>query len=230
MASNFLISTGARAGKTMVGCALAFAFKVRGMRVGVMKPVQAGAVDHAGSLVSEDAAILIAAASSDLPLELVCAYRYRSAMPPAAAAQVDGAGAPDLAEIERAYREIAASADVVLVEDSDGLAASIDRHHTFGDLARSLGLEIILVVANRPGFINAAAMILDYAARRALPVRGFIVNALDRDASATAQRDAELIVHATGAISLGTVRFKEPLSFAIVERILRADRSADGNT
>jgi dethiobiotin synthetase len=221
MALNFLItSTDAGAGKTMVGCALAFAFKVRAMRVGVMKPVQTGAVDHAGRLISEDASSLTAAASSDLPLELVCPYRYRSALAPAAAAQVDGVAAADFAEIERAYREIATATDVVLVEDSGGLAAPIDWHHTYADLARSLGLEIILVVASRPGFINAAAMTLEYAAHRAITVRGFILNALDRDASATVERDSELIVRATGAVSLGTVRFKEPLPRTIVERLM----------
>jgi len=50
MALNFLISgTAPRAGKTMVGCALAFASKVRAMRVGVMKPVQTGCVERDGS-------------------------------------------------------------------------------------------------------------------------------------------------------------------------------------
>jgi AAA domain len=67
MAFNFLISgTGPGVGKTMVGCALAFAFKVRSMRVGVMKPVQTGCREREGVLAPEDAASLLAAASSDL--------------------------------------------------------------------------------------------------------------------------------------------------------------------
>src|SRR5260370_37169476 len=85
MALNFLISgTAPRAGKTMVGCALAFAFKVRAMRVGVMKPVQTGCVERDGGLVPEDAAALLAAASSDYPLVLVCPYSDDSAPLPAA--------------------------------------------------------------------------------------------------------------------------------------------------
>src|SRR6266446_389507 len=121
MALNFLISgTAPRAGKTMVGCALAFAFKVRAMRVGVMKPVQTGCVERDGGLVPEDAAALLAAASSDYPLELVCPYRYSSALAPAAAAEIDKAPLPDLGEIERSYRLIAASSDVMIVEDAAG--------------------------------------------------------------------------------------------------------------
>ena len=83
-----------------------------------------------------------------------------------------------------------------------------------------LGLELILVVANHPGFISAAALSLDYAARRGIPIRGCIVNGIDRAASETVQRDGDFIVHATGARCLGTVRFKEPLALDIVERLL----------
>jgi dethiobiotin synthetase len=221
MALNFLISgSGPGVGKTMVGCALAFAFKVRSMRVGVMKPVQTGCRDNEGVLAPDDAASLLAAASSDLPLERACLYRYRSALAPAAAAEVDGLAPPSLGAIERAYREILARSDVMLVEDADGLAAPIDWTLNYADLARALGLEIIMVAANRAGFINSVVLTLDYAARRTVPVRGFILSALDREASSTVRRDADLLSQATGNACLGTVRFKEPLGLNIVERLL----------
>jgi dethiobiotin synthetase len=221
MALNFLISgTDVRVGKTMVGCALAFAFKVRAMRVGVMKPVQTGCPEREGMLVPEDGQSLVAAASADLRLDLVSLYRYRSALAPAAAAEVDGAAVPDFAAIERAYREIAARSDAMIVEDAGGLAAPIDWRQNYADLASALNLEIILVVASRPGCINAAALTIDYAARRNIAVRGIILNAIDADASATVEREAELIVRATGTPCLGTVRCKEPLSQRIVEGLL----------
>jgi dethiobiotin synthetase len=221
MALNFLITgTGERAGKTMIGCALAFAFKVRAMRVGVMKPVQTGCEQHKGLDAGEDAAALNAAASSNLTADLVSPYRYRSALAPAAAAAIDGAALPDFARIERAYREIAAASDVMIVEDAGGLAAPIDWRHNYADLARVLGLELILVAANRPGFINHAVLTLDYASHRAIPIRGFILNALDREASATVQRHAGLLARASGARPLGTVRYKEPLALDIVELLL----------
>lgn len=221
MPLNFLITgTGPRSGKTTVGVALAFAFKVRAMRVGVMKPVRTGCADRDGNLVADDAAAMLAGASSDLSPDLACLYRYRSAMAPAAAAEADGSPLPSWERIEQACREVLSRSDATLIEDAEGLAAPIDWHHTYADLARAFDLRLILVVANRPGFINAAALTLDYAARREIPVCGFILNALDRDASATVTRDAEFLHRATGATCLGTVRFKEPLSLAIVERLL----------
>lgn len=221
MSANFLLTgTDTRVGKTTVGCALAFAFKVRAMRVGVMKPVATGCVAQGGAPVSADGAALAAAASADLPDELISPYRYRSPLAPAAAAQADGATPPDFAAICRAWREIAARSDATLVEESGGLAAPLDWRHNFADLALELGLEPLLIVANRGGFISAAALTVDYAARRGIPVRGFILNALDRDTSAALERDAEAVVRTTGAVCLGRLRFKEPLGLAIVERLL----------
>jgi len=221
MTPGFLISgTGYRVGKTMAGCAIAFAFKVRGMRVGVMKPVQTGCVEREGRLVGGDAEALLAAASSDLSPELACLYRYRSAMAPAAAAEAENAPLPDWERIGRVFREMAQRSDIMLVEDAEGLAAPLDWQRNYADLALEFDLSVILIVANRPGFINATSLALDYAARRKIRVAGFIVNALDPEASASVGRDADLLSRATGATCLGTVRFKEPLALNIVERLL----------
>jgi dethiobiotin synthetase len=90
---RFLITgTGAGVGKTTVGCALGFALRARGMRVGIMKP--------ADSLESKDAEALAIAVGSDLPMDLICPYRYSSAPAPA--------DAPDLAHISRCFDKIAA--------------------------------------------------------------------------------------------------------------------------
>ncbi len=221
---RFILSgTGRGAGRTTVGCALAFAFKVRGLRVGVMKPAATGCVERDGVLAADDAAALLAAASSDLPLDLVSPYRYRSPLAPLDAARADGVVPPDFAAIDRALREIENQSDVVIVEDTHGLAAKLDAGHDFADLALAHRLELILlirVVGSRPGFTDAAKRALEFAASRGIQVRGAILNALDREASATIKDDAEALARATGARILGTVRFKEPLSLAIVEQLL----------
>jgi dethiobiotin synthetase len=221
MNRHFLITgTDARVGKTMLGCALAFAFKVRGTRVGVMKPVETGCVEAGGVLMPADGPALIASASSDLPIALVSPYRYRATLPPAAAAEIDNASPPNFEELCRIYREIAARSDVTIVEDSGGLAAPIDSNNDYADLALALGLETILVVANHGAFINAAVLATEYAMRRGLRISGLILNALDRESSADVQRDADFVARATRVFCLGTVRFREPVSLAIVEKLL----------
>ena len=217
MRSFILSGTGPGAGRTTIGCALAFAFKVRGLRVGVMKPAATGCVEHL------DAAALVAAASSDLPLELVAPYRYRAQLPPVEAAHCDGVAPPDFAVIDRTLGEIARRSDLVLVEDTHALAASLDATHDFADLALAHRLELILVVgasARRADFAEEAQRALDFAAERGVGVRGSILNALDREANDLVIDAAEDIAYATRVPILGTMRFKEPLSLAIVEELL----------
>ena len=221
MAQRFIISgTGPRAGRTTVGCALAFAFKVRGFRVGVMKPVATGCVERDGMPAADDGAALIAAASSDLPIDVVSPFRYRSSLTPLEAANADGAASPDFQTIDRALRQIEERSDVVIVEDAHGLAAKLDAANDFADLALAHGLEMILVIAQRPGYFEATHEAVEFARIRGVTVRGAILNALDREASASIASDAAALAQATGIRMLGTLRFKEPLSLAIVEQLL----------
>jgi dethiobiotin synthetase len=221
MAHRFIISgTGPRAGRTTVGCALAFAFKVRALRVGVMKPVATGCVVRDGLPVADDAAALIAAASADLALEIVSPFRYRSPLAPLDAAQADGTAPPDFAIIDRTLRQIESRSDVIIVEDAHGLATRLDASTDFADLAIAHGLELILVVARRAGYVGAAQDALDFARRRKVSMRGAILNALAPATPADIDRDAHDLAFAIGAPLLGTMRFKEPLSLAIVEQLL----------
>src|SRR5579864_5387677 len=177
MTSRLLITgTDTGVGKTMVGCALGFAMKVRGLRVGVMKPAETGCREEGGELVPADAVALRASASAIHPLEIICPYRYRSPLAPAAAAEADGLPPPDPQRIVSLFERIAADSDVVMVEGAGGIAVPLTWDFNYADLAAALGLEIILVVANRLGCLNAAMLSIDYATRRNLRVAGYILN------------------------------------------------------
>jgi dethiobiotin synthetase len=191
---RFLITgTGAGVGKTTVGCALGFALRARGMRVGVMKP--------ADSLESKDAQALAIAVGSDLPMDLICPYRYSSTPAPA--------DAPNPAHIARCFDQIAAQNDVVLIES----ASMID----FSDLAAMLALEVIVVVGNRPGCVDAAALTLQRCESRELRIAGYIL--CDCDPSATDDNEASLS-RMVKIPYLGRMRHREPLARAIVEKLV----------
>src|SRR5712692_3033907 len=98
MGRRFLvIGTDARVGKTTIGCALGFAFKARGMRVGVMKPVEIGCAERDGELYPADAHSLALAAACAFPLDSICPFRYRLHLSPAAAAEIESIHPIDLA-------------------------------------------------------------------------------------------------------------------------------------
>jgi dethiobiotin synthetase len=193
MARGFLITgTGARVGKTTVGCALGFAMRARGIRVGVMKPVD--------TAESQDAQALALAVGSTMPIELICPYRY-----PADSALVD---APDLAHIVQCFDQIAAQNDVVLVEAGGIL--------DFADLAATLDLVVIVVVGNRPGCLDATMLTIQRCGDRGLKIRGYILC----DCDPTPAVDEVSLRELVGPLYLGRMRHREPLAKVIVEKLI----------
>ncbi len=221
MTTRLLITgTDTGVGKTMVGCALGFAMKVRGLRVGIMKPAETGCASQGGELQPADAITLRASASAIHPLEMICPYRYPSPLAPAAAAQADRMPPPDPDRIISLFRNIEADSDVVMVEGAGGLAVPLTWNFNYADLAAALDLKLILVVANRLGCLNIAMLTLDYARRRNLQVAGYILNDAEAVDSAAARTNAASLRRMTGVAALGEVRFKQPLPLDIVSRVL----------
>jgi dethiobiotin synthetase len=166
--------------------------RARGLRVGVMKPVD--------TLDSQDAQALALAVGSTMAMDLICTYRYSST--PASG------DAPDLAHITQCFNEIAAHNDVMLVESAD----LID----FADLAAMLDLEVIVIVGNRPGCAGAATLTIQRCETRGLRIAGYILC----DCDPTTAINAESLRHAIKAPHLGHMRHREPLSRTIVEKLI----------
>ncbi|MDO8432906.1 MAG: dethiobiotin synthase [Candidatus Binatus sp.] len=221
MGRRFLITgTEGGVGKTTIGCALGFAFRARGMRVGVMKPVDTGCIDRDGELYSADAQSLALAASCAIPLETICPYRYRSRLAPAVAAEVEQSPPPDIATISRYFREIANQSDALLVEGAGGLADPVAWGTDFADLAAMLDLEVVAVAANRPGCINAATLALSYMEAKSLKVAGLILCDVDQEESPATRTNERSLQRIAGPLYLGRMRYREPLAKSIVESLL----------
>jgi dethiobiotin synthetase len=218
---RFLITgTDSRVGKTTVGCALGFAFRSRGMRVGVMKPAETGCAEVGGELQALDASALALAAGSQLPMERICPYRYRSPMAPAAAADADNLPPPNLDNIARCFHEIVEQSDAVLVESAGGLATPLTWDADFADLASLLGLEVIVVVGNRLGCLNLAVLTLKHAESHGLITAGYILCDIDPLSSPAMETNAASLMRLTSARYLGRMHYREPLAKAIVEQLL----------
>jgi dethiobiotin synthetase len=201
---SFLITgTGARVGKTTVGCALGFAMRARGLRVGVMKPID--------SLESQDVQSLALAVGSTIPPELLCPYRSGPTLALAAV---------ELAHIARCFNQIVAQNDVVLVEGAGTVETPITPGADFADLAAMLSLEVIVVAGNRPGCAAALTLTQHRCECRKLKVAGYILCDCDSVAS-SATDDIETSLKRIATLPyLGRMRHREPLARAIVEQLI----------
>ncbi|MGR9115697.1 MAG: dethiobiotin synthase [Gammaproteobacteria bacterium] len=154
-AGFFITGTDTGAGKTWTTVALMRYFQGQGQTVIGMKPVASGCTEIEGRLKNEDALLLQAYASYDLPYDSINPYAYEEPVSP----HLAGAGNPvDLVKIERVFLRAKDRADIVLVEGAGGWLAPLSDRYDIEDLAKRLKLPVILTVAIRLGCINHAKL------------------------------------------------------------------------
>lgn len=175
--SYFVTGTDTDVGKTLISCALLHGFAAQGKRVAGMKPVAAGR-DESGQ--HEDVLRLRAASNVTSGIEQVNPYCFEPAIAPHIAAQLAGASI-ELARIVESYSALARQADVLIVEGAGGFLVPLNDRQDGGDLARHLGLPVILVVGMRLGCLNHALLTAEAIAARGLVLAGWVANGIDRN-------------------------------------------------
>lgn len=171
MAGLFVTGTDTGVGKTVVGCALAEALRRRHIDVGVMKPIETG-VGAQGPL---DAIALAEAACVEDSIDLVCPQRFELPAAPSIAAAHEGR-AVDFAAIRGAYETLRSRHAWMLVEGAGGLLVPILPDYSMADLARDLGLPLLVVARAALGTVNHTRLTLEVAANRGLAVAGVVIS------------------------------------------------------
>jgi len=171
----FITGTDTSVGKTRVTLALMGWLKNLGLTVVGMKPVATGCFIDDGLLCNEDALLLQKNSSVRVPYEKINPYAFELPVSPHIAARAAGRTI-DLATIVRQYRELERLADCVLVEGVGGWEVPLDERRKVSDLARALGLPVILVVGLRLGCLNHAFLTYAALARGGVECLGWIAN------------------------------------------------------
>jgi dethiobiotin synthetase len=174
----FITGTDTGVGKTLISCALLHAARAAGLSAVGMKPVAAGAQSLGGRLMNEDVAALMAASSVAAAPELVNPYCLAQAVAPHVAAATEGVRL-DARRIRSACEQLAAMAEFVVVEGVGGFRVPLGADWDSADLARDLGLPLLLVVGMRLGCLNHALLTVEAILARGLPLAGWIANRID---------------------------------------------------
>ena len=173
----FVTGTDTGVGKTLISCALLHAFAAQGKRVIGMKPVAAG-WDESG--LNDDVKQLLVASTIAAPAELVNPYSFPQFIAPHIAARNAGVNI-ELEKISSAYQSLATQADVVIVEGVGGFRVPLNDTQDSADLARQLGLPVILVVGMRLGCLNHALLTARAIEDCGLKCAGWVANVIDAE-------------------------------------------------
>lgn len=183
--SLFLAGTDTGVGKTWVATRLLEAHVTAGRRAAGMKPVAAGAEMTSHGWRNDDALDLAAAGNVHLPYEITNPCCFPDATAPHLAAR-RALSAVDIGVIRSVFDRIQRETDVIVVEGAGGWLAPIaapfcrgEVGPTMADVARALGLPVVLVVGLRLGCLNHALLTAEAIQRSGLPFAGWIANPLD---------------------------------------------------
>lgn len=184
----FVTGTDTEVGKTFATCALLHAARKQGLKAIGMKPVAAG-VGPDGR--NEDVEQLIAASSFAAPRELVNPYCFELPVAPHIAATIQDRRI-DPTRIAAAARDLAAAADLLLVEGVGGFRVPLGDDVDTADLALRLDYPVILVVGLRLGCLNHALLTAEAIRARGLKLAGWIANGIDPDMTVPEENVAAL--------------------------------------
>ena len=171
----FITGTDTSVGKTLVSCTLIHAFAARGKAVVGMKPVAAGRGDE-GEWA--DVEMLTASSNVSAPRSLINPYALIQPVAPHIAAREMGIEI-DTAVILEACRGLQDIAEILIVEGIGGFRVPLNNRHDAGDMARSMGFPVILVVGMRLGCLNHALLTAEAVQSVGLPLAGWVANQID---------------------------------------------------
>jgi dethiobiotin synthetase len=197
--SCFVTGTDTEIGKTLVTSALLHALGAAGVRAAGMKPLAAGAELRDGVWHNEDVDQIHAAAPLKLPRDLTTPYLLRAPAAPHIAAELDGVTI-EPKKILDCYAQVRTQAEAVVVEGVGGFRVPLTATYDTADLARDLGLSVVLVVGLRLGCISHALLTAEAIAARGLKLAGWVANTVD-----------PAMGHVAGNIDALTARLAAPL-------------------
>ncbi len=218
----FITGTDTGVGKTWITLGLLHALQMRGLVAAGMKPVAAGCVPGPDGLRNDDALHIQAQSSLPLPYESINPYAFAPAIAPHIAA-AESETRIDLVRIQQAYRELAARAACVVVEGVGGWKVPLNEADTVADMAKILGLPVILVVGVRLGCLNHALLTAESIRAHGCSLVAWVANRADAGCE-RAQENVEALRVRITAPFLGTVPHLHRFDAAAIAERLELER------
>jgi len=186
-AAFFITGTDTGVGKTHVACALIRELRRRNIRAAGLKPICCG--DRA------DARELWKCSGREIPLDVINPIHLPQ---PLAPVSQSGPSWPVLLRRARhAFGQFAAwNTRIILVEGAGGLLCPITKKNTMRELARALGLPVVVVARNQLGVLNHALLTVAAASAAGIECTAIVLNSpggrMDHSSKTNAKALAQL--------------------------------------
>jgi dethiobiotin synthetase len=174
----FVTGTDTGVGKTFASCVLLHALRAAGRTPWPMKPIAAGAIETRDGRANEDTLALAQAAGAfAAPHAVMTPILLAEPMAPHIAARREGRTIT-LEPVLAAWRA-RPTGSFAVVESVGGFRVPLGPALDTVDLARALGLPVVLVVGLRLGCLNHALLTAESIASAGLTLAGWIANPVD---------------------------------------------------
>jgi dethiobiotin synthetase len=199
MRGCFVTATGTEIGKTVVAATIANSARNRGGRVSVFKPAVSGLADHPPTRESwdraaalPDHALLRLASGSAQADDQIAPYRYDPPVSPHLAAELAGERI-DPKRLRGAALAAAAGADLLVCEGVGGFLVPLTPDYLIRDLARDLGLPVVIVAAPGLGTINHTLLTIEAVRAAGLELDSVVLNRWPAQPSSLERSNLETI-------------------------------------
>ena len=213
----FITGTDTDVGKTTVAAGLLQAARAAGLSTAAGKPVASGCEATPEGLRNADALALMAQCTVALSYEEINPVAFEPAIAPHIAAREAGVALTVQALLKPMQRILNQQADFTLIEGAGGWRVPLSGQDSLSEVARGLGLPVILVVGVRLGCISHALLTAEAIAQDGLQLAGWVANIIDPKTSRLEENLATL-AERLPAPCLGRVpKLKSPTAEAVAQ-------------
>jgi len=171
----FVTGTDTGIGKTMIAGGLIRALTFMGLKTAGMKPVESGCIREGKVLIPSDGTFLKQIAQMQEPVTQVTPCCFEAPLAPLPASELEKKSV-SVTSIRKAFYNLYTRYDAVIVEGVGGIMVPLRENYFVIDLARDMGLPLIVVAKPGLGSINHTMLTVKYALKEGLAVAGIIIN------------------------------------------------------
>lgn len=202
MAKGFFVTgTDTGVGKTVVAAALIKAAGLLGVKACGMKPVETGCTREGDVMLPSDGMFLKEIAHMDETVNHITPCCLEHPLAPMVSAEMEGTTV-DLNKIRKAFDKLGRTYQGIIVEGVGGLLVPINRDYFVLDLAREMGLPLVVVARPGLGTINHTLLTVNYALKEGLEVAGIIINCSYQSEGSMAEKTNPQVIEQLSPVPL----------------------------